>query len=157
MGNNVSTVVDSTISEFAAEQYGIYSGDKIEKINGRNINTKADIDEILKKSNGEEITIQLERNNEEKEIKLTPTKKEIKSTGIYVASNANGKNATQVVQVDKNSAAEKAGIKANDIVVKFNGEEVEGESDKLIQAIQNCKENKVEVEIIRDGENLKTK
>lgn len=48
MGNNVSTVVDSTISEFAAEQYGIYSGDKIEKINGRNINTKADIDEILK-------------------------------------------------------------------------------------------------------------
>ncbi len=156
MGNNVSTVVDSTISEFAAEQYGIYSGDKIEKINGRNINTKADIDEILKKSNGEEITIQLERNNEEKEIKLTPTKKEIKSTGIYVASNANGKNATQVVQVDKNSAAEKAGIKANDIVVKFNGEEVEGESDKLIQAIQNCKENKVEVEIIRDGENLKT-
>ena len=156
IGNNVSTVVDSTVDNFAAEQYGIYSRDKIEKINGRNINTKADIDEILKKSNGEEITIQLERNNEEKEIKLTPTKKEIKSTGIYVASNANGKNATQVVQVDKNSAAEKAGIKANDIVVKFNGEEVEGESDKLIQAIQNCKENKVEVEIIRDGENLKT-
>lgn len=156
MGNNVSTVVDSTISEFAAEQYGIYSGDKIEKINGRNINTKADIDEILKKSNGEELTIQLERNNEEKEIKLTPTKKESKSTGIYVASNTNGKDETQVVQVDKGSAAEKAGIKANDIIIKFNNEEIEGKADKLIQAIQNCKENNVEVEVKRDGENFTT-
>lgn len=156
IGNNVSTVVDSTVDNFAAEQYGIYFGDKIEKINGKNINTKTDIDEILKKSNGEELTIQVERNNEEKEIKLTPTKKEIKSTGIYVSSNANGESSTQVIQIDKGSAAEKAGIKANDIIAKFNGEEVEGKANKLIQAIQNCKENIVEVEIIRDGEKVKT-
>ncbi len=156
IGNNVSTVVDSTVDNFATEQYGIYSGDKIEKINGKNINTKTDIDEILKKSNGEELTIQVERNNEEKEIKLTPTKKEIKSTGIYVSSNANGESSTQVIQIDKGSAAEKAGIKANDIIAKFNGEEVEGKANKLIQAIQNCKENIAEVEIIRDGEKVKT-
>ena len=32
IGNNVSTVVDSTIPDFTAEQAGIYAGDKIEKI-----------------------------------------------------------------------------------------------------------------------------
>ena len=37
VGNNVSTVVDSTMPDFAAEQAGIYAGDKIEKINGKKI------------------------------------------------------------------------------------------------------------------------
>ena len=87
---------------------------------------------------------------------MKKTKKESKSTGIYVASNTNGKDETQVVQVDKGSAAEKAGIKANDIIIKFNNEEIEGKADKLIQAIQNCKENNVEVEVKRDGENFTT-
>ena len=66
IGNNVSTVVDSTIPDFAAEQAGIYAGDKIEKINGKKIKTKTDIDDILQNSNGEELAIQIERNGEEK-------------------------------------------------------------------------------------------
>ena len=70
IGNNVSTVVDSTIPDFTAEQAGIYAGDKIEKINGKKIKTKTDIDDILQNSNGEELAIQIERNGEEKEIEI---------------------------------------------------------------------------------------
>lgn len=151
-GNNVSTIVDSTIADFAAEQAGIAAGDKIEKINGKKINTKADIDNIIQNSNGEELTILLERANEEKEITLTPTEKESKSTGIYVASNVNGENATQVVQIDEGSAAEKAGIKVNDVITKFNGEDVQGSADELISSIQTCENTSTEIEVERKGE-----
>ena len=145
IGNNVSTVVDSTMPDFAAEQAGIYEGDKIEKINGKKIKTK---------TNGEELTIQIERNDEEKEIKLTPTEKQTKSTGIYVASSNNGENATQVVQIDEDSAAAKAGIEINDVITKFNDEEVVGSADKLIEAIQTCESNTAEVEVERNGEKI---
>ena len=143
-----------TITDFAAEQAGIYAGDKIEKINGEKIKTKTDIDNILQYSTGEELTIQLKRANVEKEIKLTPTEKETKSTGIYVASSNNGDNATQVVQIDEGSSAARAGIETNDIIIKFNGEEVVGSAEKLINAIQNCKSNTAEVEVERNGEKI---
>ena len=152
MGNNVSTVVDSTIDGFAAEQAGIYAGDKIEKINGKKINTKTDIDEIIQASKGEEITLQIERENEEKEITLKPTEKQSKSTGIYVASNVNGEKATQVIQIESGSSAEKAGIEVNDIIKKFNGEDVSGSTEKLVTAIQNCESNTVDVELERNNE-----
>ena len=152
MGNNVSTVVDSTIDGFAAEQAGIYAGDKIEKINEKKINTKTDIDEIIQESKGEEITLQIERENEEKEITLKPTEKQSKSTGIYVASNVNGEKATQVIQIESGSSAEKAGIEVNDIIKKFNGEDVSGSTEKLVTAIQNCESNTVDVELERNNE-----
>ena len=152
MGNNVSTVVDSTIDGFAAEQAGIYAGDKIEKINEKKINTKTDIDEIIQASKGEEITLQIERENEEKEITLKPTEKQSKSTGIYVASNVNGEKATQVIQIESGSSAEKAGIEVNDIIKKFNGEDVSGSTEKLVTAIQNCESNTVDVELERNNE-----
>ena len=154
VGNNVSNVVDSTIDNFAAQQAGIYSGDKIEEINGKKIKTKTDIDNIIQESNGEELTLQIERNGEEKEISLKPTEKDSKSTGIYVASSVSGEKATKVVQVDSGSAADKAGIKANDVISKFNGEDVIGSADKLIEAIQNCNSESAEVEVIRDGKSI---
>jgi len=154
IGNNVSTVVDSTMDGFAASESGIYAGDKIEKINGKKIKTKTDIDNIIQASNGAELTLQIERNGEEKEISLTPTEKDSKSTGIYVASNGTGEKATQVVQVDSGSAADKAGIKANDVIVKFNGMDVMGSADKLIEAIRNCNEEATQVEVIRNGETI---
>lgn len=154
IGNNVSTVVDSTIPDFAAEQAGIYAGDKIDEINDEKIKTKTDIDNILQNSNGEELTIQIERNNEEKEIKLIPTEKETKSTGIYVSSSNSGESATQVVQIDEGSAAAKAGIETNDVITKFNGVDVRESADKLIEAIQTCESNTAEVEIERNGEKI---
>ena len=97
---------------------------------------------------------QIERNNEEKEIKLIPTEKETKSTGIYVSSSNSGESATQVVQIDEGSAAAKAGIETNDVITKFNGVDVRESADKLIEAIQTCESNTAEVEIERNGEKI---
>lgn len=82
IGNNVSTVVDSTVEGFAAEQSGIIAGDEIKRINDKDIKTKSDIDKIVQQSNGEELLIQIERDGKEEEIKLKPTQKETEDTSV---------------------------------------------------------------------------
>lgn len=151
-GNNVSTIVDSTNEGYVASEVNIQSGDEIKEINGKKIRLKSDIDQILQESNGEELTLLIDRNNEEKEIKLKPTEKQTKSTGIYVSQAQTGEKATQVIQIEKGSNAEKDGLKANDIIRKINGVDVTGDVQKLVSQIQNATTEKANVEIDRDGE-----
>ena len=151
-GNNVSTIVDSTNEGYVASEVNIQSGDEIKEINGKKIRLKSDIDQILQESNGEELTLLIDRNNEEKEIKLKPTQKQTKSTGIYVSQAQTGEKATQVIQIEKGSNAEKDGLKANDIIRKINGVDVTGDVQKLVSQIQNTTTEKANVEIDRDGE-----
>lgn len=137
IGNNTSLVVDKTMPEYAAEQSGMLAGDEIIKINNKKINVKSDIDKILSKSNGEELEITVKRNNEQKEITLTPTRKENKSTGIYLKS---GDNSTKIVTIEKGSNAEKQGLKANDKIQKINGIEVNTRED-IINAVSTSKDD----------------
>lgn len=61
MGNYTSLVVESTIPQYAAEAAGIQAGDNIQKINGKKVHTKNDIDKIMGEIEGEELTITIER------------------------------------------------------------------------------------------------
>ena len=151
-GNNVSNIVDTTNEGYIASEVGIISGDKIEKINNKKIRLKSDIDEILQNCNGEELTLLLERNNEEIEIKLKPTEKYTKSTGIYVSQTQTGEKATQIIQIEKGSNAEKDGLQANDVIKTINGVDVTGDVQKLVNEIQNTTSDKVKIEVERNNE-----
>lgn len=73
-GNFVSTTIDKTVDNYAAQIAGLQSEDKIIKIDNKKIRLKSDIDEAVEKSNGKEISLTIERNKEIIEIKITPTK-----------------------------------------------------------------------------------
>lgn len=118
MGNNTSLVVDGTIENYAAEIAGIEANDEIIKINDKSVNIKNDIDKILQESNGSEMTITVKRDGKLEDLKLIPTRKEYKNTGIYLKST--GDSTTKVLTIASNSVAEKSGIQANDIILKIN-------------------------------------
>ena len=59
-----------------------------------------------------------------------------------------------IVQVKPNSEADRAGILANDIIVKAGGEAVAGPS-ALLRALDNNGVRAVEVEVVRQGKTLK--
>ena len=63
--NNVTTTVDSCTSGYSAESVGIMPGDTIKKINGKSVKKQSDINKIINSSNGEVVTIQIERNGEQ--------------------------------------------------------------------------------------------
>ena len=117
-GTYISNKIDTTVNGYAAQQIGLKNGDKIIELDNKQIKSKKDIDEVLKNSNGEEINIKIDRNGEIKEYKIKPTEVKTKSTGIYL------NDKCKIVAVEKNSASERQGIKANDELIKVNGKEI---------------------------------
>ena len=152
LNNHTSLIVDSTIDNYAAQVSGIEQGDKIVKLNGKKVNTKNDIDQIMKKATGEEMQVTVQRNGEQKDITLIPTKQEYKNTGIYLKSISSGET-TKIITVEAKSNAEKQGIKANDEIVKINGKEVKNQTE--IADIISKQENEVLIlELKRGNENI---
>ena len=129
-GVYISNEVDSTIPDYAAEQAGIQSGDKIIELNGKKVNNKYDLDDIMSKANGEEILVKVNRNEKILEFTIKPTEVKSKVTGMYLDENC------KVIMVEKGSCSEKQGIQANDVITKVNNEEINGDPNKLVEAIQ---------------------
>ncbi len=80
-GYNISTTVSEILPEARENVSQIEVGDKILKINDTKIRIKTDIAKALKNSNGEELTVLVERNNENIELKVKPIKYE---QGAYI-------------------------------------------------------------------------
>ena len=129
-GVYISNVVDSTIPEYAAEQAGIQSGDVIVELNGEKVGNKYDLDDIMKNATGEHIRVKVERNGEILEFNIKPTEVKSRVTGMYLDDKC------QVIMVDKGSSSEKQGIQANDIITKINNEETNGDTNKIIEVLQ---------------------
>ena len=132
-GTYISNEIDSTIEGYVAEEIGLQAGDKIVKINDEEIKSKYDLDNVMEESNGEEIKLQVERNGELLDFNLKPTEVKSKVTGIYLDDEA------KIITMDKGSSAEKAGIQNNDKILKINGQEVNGSSDKVIEILNQEK------------------
>lgn len=71
-----------------------------------------------------------------------------------IASVLNIKNGVIVKEVIKGSSADEAGIKENDIITKFNGMDIASVSDINSQKINIKDGDKVNAEIIRNGQKI---
>ena len=136
-GTYISNEIDSTIDGYAAKEAGLQSGDRIVKINDEEIKSKYDLDEVMDENNGEEVRLQVDRNGELLEFTIKPTEVKSEVTGIYLDEEA------KIITIDKGSPAERAGIQNNDKILKINGQDVNGSSDKVIE-ILNQDQNKTE-------------
>ncbi len=146
-GTYISNEIDSIIDGYAAEEAGLQAGDKIVKIDDEEIKSKYDLDNVMEENNGEEIKLQVERNGEIIDFNLKPTEVKSKVTGIYLDDEA------KIITMDKGSSAEKAGIENNDKILKINGQEVNGSSDKVIEILnQSNSENQNQTESISENE-----
>lgn len=148
-GNYVTNVVDSTIEGYIANQIELKKDDKIIQINDQKINNKYDLDNIMEKLNGNQIILKVERNDEILEYKINPTKIENKYTGIYLDEKA------KVSAIEKGSPAEKQGIQVNDKIIKVNDQEINEDTNKVIQQIQQKGVGTVLLTIQRGKEELK--
>ena len=137
--NNTSNVVAGVEENYAAQDAGIQIGDKILKINNKRITTSTDINEILNKNNGEEVSVLLERNGEKQTINIKPTAIKYHSTGIYLQ--ALESKSTEIVALESGSVGEKQGLKVGDVIIKINDQDVESNPEKVIEILQTDNEN----------------
>lgn len=146
-GVYITSTVDSTLEGYSAQSVGIAKGDKIIKLDNIKINTKEDINNFMEKNNGKKIKVTINRNNEILEFDLIPTRKDTKTTGIYL------KNDSKIIGIEQGSTAERNGLKINDIITKINGEDTKNDPYKVLELIGKNSEI-IKLEIKRDEEIL---
>ena len=151
-GNNVTTIIDQTIDNYAAQTAGIQAGDKILKINGKTVRNSTQVNDILDNYNGGDLKIIIERDGKKQEIELTPTEVKYKSTGIYLYQVS--QKSTKVANILSGSAAEKYGLQVGDNIISVNGEYVENEPEKLIELLNNSDYDVLKFEVERNGKNV---
>lgn len=126
----ITNQVDSTIEGYAAQEIGLQQNDKITELNGKKVKNKYDLDKIVKKSNGENLQLKIDRNGEILEYNIKPTEVKNRSTGIYLQEDC------KILTVEKGSSAEKQGLKAHDKITKINNIEINNDINKLLEIIQ---------------------
>ena len=139
-GTFISNEIDEVVDGYAAEEIGLQQGDKVVKIDDEEIKSKYDLDNIMEKNNGEEISLEIDRNGEILNFNVKPTEVKSKITGIYLDENA------KIITMDKGSPAEEAGIENNDVILSINGEDVNGNRDKAIEILNKTEQNTEETD-----------
>ncbi len=149
-GDNVTTKVESCTSGYAAESIGIQSGDVIKKINGKSVKRQSDINKIVSESNGNELTILVNRNGENIEYKIAPTVIKYSATGFYLNSETN----TTIEGFDSKGSIESQGFKIGDKIISINEFYVEDDYNKISEVLQNNNSETLKFVIKRDNEEL---
>lgn len=151
MGNFISQEILEVKPNYGAEQAGIQANDVIVKINNKKIRTKTDIDKIMESCNGNEVTVQVNRNNKILDITVKPTELQTKDTGIYLG--AEGESITsKIVSIYPKSPAEEAGLKVNDVIKMIDDNPVENDAYKVVEYIKSNTNEKVKFTVERKGE-----
>lgn len=150
VGNNVSNVIDTVMPNYSAQIAGLQENDKIIEINGKKIKNKADLDEALEKSNGNELSILIERNGEEQELKFKPTEEKYNYTGIAV--NTASDELTKIAALYPDSPGANQGLEVNDVIIAVNGNSVDNDAQKLVDYINESIGEEIKFTVERNGE-----
>ena len=144
----VTNEINTVMNGYAAQEIGLQQNDKIVELNGKKVKSKYDLNKVMKKSNGNEINLKIERNEEVLEYNIKPTEVKNKSTGIYLDENC------KILTVEKDSSAEKCGLQTNDKIIKINNQEINGDYNKIIELIQEKGINTMTITVERNRQEI---
>lgn len=151
VGGNVSQKIETVEPNYGAGKSGIIAGDEVVKVNGKRIHQKQDITDIMEKSEGKQVSVQVKRNGELLEYNVEPKTVEGKDTGIYLG--VEGENVTtEIVALYPGSPAEKQGIEVGDIILQVNGKEVGSNPYQVVSLISESETNEIVFTIKRKEE-----
>lgn len=132
---------------------GLRSGDIIETVNGKNFNcTWRDFVEKIIFSLGK-IELGVRRGTEKLSITYTPAENDKKIPGEKIAFPFFTPRIPVVVKPEKGSAAEKAGIKSNDIILSVNGEKLK-DAGQFMDIVNKSRGESLKIIVLRDGKTI---
>ena len=149
LGNNVAPIIDYPMENSDAQIVGLQSGDKIIKLNGKTIHYKTDLDDVLAKCNGDNVTVVIERNGEKQTYTFTPKEEKYNYTGIAISTSE--ENNTKIAAIESKSPANLQGLEIGDVILKINDVDVKDDTQKLVEEI-NKTQQEIKFTIERNGE-----
>ena len=148
-GNYISNTVEGVIDGYSAQQIGLEQGDKIINLDGKEIKSKYDLDEVLQDiKENREVSIKIERNGEILEYNTQLTEVVSKTTGLYLDEEC------KVITIEKGSAADRQEVQTNDKIIKINHEDINNNLEKVVNAIQEKGVGTILLTVERGNETL---
>ena len=145
MGGFVSQKIEGLEDDYGAQKAGLMVGDEVISINGKKIHQKQDITDIMEKSEGEKVKLEVKRNNEKIQIDVQPNTIPTKDTGIYLGTQGTKDDeiTTKIVALYPDSPAQKQGIEVGDIILKIDGKDVQNNPYKVVEYIKQSNNQKI--------------
>lgn len=151
---NGGIVVDSVAQGSIAQQLGLSQGDQILAINNSWVQTSGDISSQLGASLTENgyAWIYVNQNGQERWVQFDPANMNKPSIGVRIDDT---EGQVKVLRVTPDSPAAQAGLKAGDIVMSVNGEQI-STNQQLISTIQGSDSNsKLALTVNRNGQQMR--
>jgi regulator of sigma E protease len=138
-----------------ADTAGIHVGDRISRINGQDISTRAELFDAVAKSKGQPLTLEIKRGEQVKTLTVTPAV----SPGPQAAGQEPGyylgveETPPLVTSVSQNSPAAKAGLEAGDHVVKIGDQTIHTWS-QMTGIVKDSPNRELPIEVLREGRRI---
>ena len=149
-GNYISNEIEKIQNQNLITQ-GLQEGDKIVKVNEQHIHLNSDISKAIADLDSKEVTLTIKRDDEQFNINTKLIDSEAKSVGIYFYASQN-EASSKIALIYPDSPADKAGLKAEDIIIEINNNYVENNPEKAVEYIQNSQQDKLSIKIKRNSE-----
>ena len=149
---DLSPDVEALMANSPAEAAGIKIGDRIIRINDKDISTKTEMMDAVEKSRGKQLTLDVKRNGQIKTVLVTPAP--------LPGQDADAKEVTYYLGVEEpppvvtavlaGSPASQGGIKEADRVVAIDGKTIHTWSD-MTAIVKDSPNRPLEMTVLRDG------
>ena len=144
--------IEAMVPGSPADTAGIQIGDRVSRVNGRDISTRTELFDAVAKSNGQALTLEIKRGEQIKTLAVTPTtapgpQASAQEPGYYLGVEETPPLVTSVMQ---NSPAAKAGLQAGDHVVNIEGQTIHTWS-QMTGIVKENPNRQLQVEVLREG------
>lgn len=135
-----------------AEQAGLKVGDRVIRVNDRDISTRTELLDAVAKSKGQPLTLDVRRGDEVKTFVVTPAATTAVENGAEVVTYSLGTEeiASVITAVLGGSPAMAAGLKEGDRVVAIEGQPIRTWSE-MTEVVKKSPNRALRVQVERDG------
>ncbi len=143
--------IEAMVPGSPADTAGIQIGDRVSRVNGRDISTRTELFDAVAKSNGQALTLEIQRGEQVKTLTVTPTTTpgphaSAQEPGYYLGVEETPPLVTSVMQ---GSPAAKAGLQAGDHVVNIEGQTIHTWS-QMTGIVKENPNRQLKVEVLRE-------
>lgn len=135
-----------------AEQAGLQVGDRVLRVNDKDISARSELQEAIAKSNGKPLTLDVRRGDQVKTFVVTPTPIPGQEAGKDEPLYAIGveENAPIITAIMSGSAAMSAGLEEGDRVISIDGQPVRTWSE-MAMIVRNHPKKPLQFEVQREN------
>jgi regulator of sigma E protease len=118
--------IEAVLPGSPADQAGLKPGDRVLRVNDKEISTSAELLKYIAQSNGKQLTLDLTRGEHVKTVLVTPSKTTLQDNGkdMTVFQLGIEERAPVITAVIPGSRAQTAGLTAGDKVIRIDGQDV---------------------------------